>query len=270
MLGLQRKPRAAGRWFRFRYVSRYYAARIKPALPWLIRSRETSNFTYDLTPRNLEHLAHMLAVATARPKQVMALYLRELLDDAELKSAVLRRVAELPSEAAGIDATAKFGRRVGWYALVRALKPRVVVETGVEKGMGAVVLCAALLRNRAEGHAGRYLGTDIDSAAGMLLCEPYSAMGRILYGDSIESLMALEESVDLFINDSDHSAEYEAQEYRVIEPKLTDGAMIVADNAHVSDELLRFAESSGRKFLFFREEPAEHWYLGAGIGLAYH
>ena len=91
----------------------------------------------------------------------------------------------------------------------------------------------------------------------------------ILYGDSIESLAKLDESIDLFINDSDHSAEYEALEYRTIAPKLSERAIIIADNAHVTDELMRFSRASGRRFMFFREEPADHWYLGAGIGLSF-
>jgi len=50
-------------------------------------------------------------------------------------------------------------------------------------------------------------------------------MGKILYGDSITSLKTLSEPIDLFINDSDHSAEYEAREYQVIEPLLSEDAL---------------------------------------------
>jgi hypothetical protein len=94
-------------------------------------------------------------------------------------------------------------------------------------------------------------------------------MGTILYGDSIDSLTALDVTVDVFVNDSDHSAEYEGREYRVIASKLSERAVIIADNAHVTDELLKFSRETGRQFLFFREEPANHWYLGAGIGLSF-
>jgi hypothetical protein len=123
------------------------------------------------------------------------------------------------------------------------------------------------MRNAQEGFHGRYLGTDIDPAAGGLFCEPYDAMGTILY--PIESLSVLDATIDLLINDSDHSAEYEGREYRVIAPQLSEQAIIVGDNAHVTDELLKFSREAGRQFLFFSEEPANHWYLGAGIGLSY-
>ena len=93
------------------------------------------------------------------------------------------------------------------------------METGVDKGLGSCVLSAALLRNHAEGHPGRYLGTDINPQAGWLFQGPYRKAGQILYGDSIESLQCLEGPIDLFINDSDHSAEYEEREYACITSK---------------------------------------------------
>jgi hypothetical protein len=261
-----------GQWrllvYRASYVGRYYWGRARIALPWLVQSRETSNFTYDLTPRNQAHLAELLAVALKRKPAEIAGYIGELVADEALKAAVTARVGQLGRDS-GLDPDARFGRRVGWYAIARAIKPRVVVETGVEKGLGAVVLCRALLRNAEEGHPGRYYGTDIDRAAGMLLVEPYRAAGTILYGDSIDSLTALDATIDFFINDSDHSAEYEAREYGVVASKLAPEAVIVGDNAHVSDALLTFSRSQGRHFLFFREEPADHWYLGAGIGLSF-
>lgn len=169
------------------------------------------------------------------------------------------------------DAEARYGRRIGWYAIVRALKPRVVVETGVDKGLGSCVLTAAILRNRVEGHPGEYFGTDIDVDAGYLLDDRYATAGRIriLYGDSIESLARLDKDIDLFINDSHHSADYEAREYAIVAKHLSPGAILLGDNAHVSPALPEFARQSGRRFLFFHEQPADHWYPGAGIGAAY-
>jgi hypothetical protein len=82
------------------------------------------------------------------------------------------------------------------------LKPGLVVETGVDKGLGSVVLASALRRNRAEGFPGEYLGNDINPHAGFLLQETYALGGCIAIGDSIEMLKKLEANIDLFINDS--------------------------------------------------------------------
>jgi hypothetical protein len=255
-------------WYRATYVTRHVAARAKRAVVWLANSRETSNFTYDLTPRNESHLAEALAMVTGKPAAELLRYIGELHEDAELERTVTSRVTALGPDC-GIDPVARFGRRVGWYALARAIKPAVIVETGVEKGLGAMVLCAALLRNAQEGRAGRYFGTDIDPGAGALFVAPYNSTGAILYGDSIASLTALNTEIDLFINDSDHSAEYESREYQVVASKLSVNAVVIGDNAHVSDALLRFSHEAGRRFLFFREDPAEHWYPGAGIGFSF-
>jgi predicted O-methyltransferase YrrM len=152
---------------------------------------------------------------------------------------------------------------------VRATKPKKVVETGVEKGLGSCVIAAALKKNAEEGSQGIAYGTDINPAAGYLVGGVYAPYSKIFYGDSIESLKTLEGPIDLFINDSDHSAEYEAREYDTIEPKLSSGALVLGDNAHVTDKLLLFAEKTRRSFLYFQERPSGHWYPGAGIGIAF-
>src|SRR5271154_4330663 len=92
---------------------------------------------------------------------------------------------------------------------------KALIETGVDQGMGAVVLCSALSRNALEGHPGKYYGTDINPDAGYYLQPPYSNHGQILYGDSLKSLEGLSCAVDLFINDSHHSEIYEEAEYEL-------------------------------------------------------
>lgn len=238
------------------------------AVRWLFTSRETTNFTYDLELDSKRYLASMIADVTAKPHSEILGYIAELENDPDLREHIVSETAA--SDFSHIaDANACFGRRIGWYAFVRALKPKVVVETGVDKGLGACVLTAALMRNRQEGFKGRYFGTDINSAAGYLLSGPYAELGTILYGDSIESLRKIEEQIDLFINDSDHSADYEAEEYEVIEDKLSEQAVIIGDNAHISNRLLEFALKTERHFLYYQEKPVNHWYPGAGIGAAF-
>jgi len=244
-------------WFavprRLRFAYRYYGDKLGRIPAWAWEGRELDNFTYDLTDKNKGDLAAMIAVVTGAPPSAVRTYL----DEPE---------QELGSHYGGSNG---FGRRLGWYAIVRIAKPRIVIETGVHRGLGAAVLCAALKRNAEEGHEGRYYGTDINTGAGDLLLDPWRQFGEILYGDSIASLEAFRGQVDLFINDSDHSAEYEYREYRTILPKLSDRAILLADNAHVSESLRRFSEEEGRKYLFFREEPREHWYPGGGIGVSF-
>ena len=167
------------------------------------------------------------------------------------------------------DLRVDFGRRLGWYAFARVLKPKIIIETGVDKGIGSVLLCSALLKNKEEGYHGYFYGTDIHPQAGYLLTGIYSEVGKILYGDSIETLSKFNEKIDLFINDSDHSADYEYREYITIKDKIADNAVILGDNSHVTDKLAVFSDETKRNFLFFREEPSMHWYPGAGIGISF-
>lgn len=253
---------------RLKVAMSYYEPALRDIFDWLLRSEEESNFTYGLTQRNLEYLTAFVAVITKVPASAVRAYINELIGDNALRSHidVLLRQPEVYMP---MDLLWDFGRRLGWYAAVRALKPRLVVETGVAQGLGAVVLCSALLRNGAEGAPGRYLGTDIDRKAGYLLTDPYRAVGTIAYGDSIATLSALNVGIDIFINDSDHSADYELREYRTITPRLNAASLILGDNSHSTDSLYKFAMESGRQFLFFPEKPANHWYPGAGIGAAF-
>lgn len=236
-------------------------------MSWLLTSREYTNFTYDLTGLNKRYLAAFVSQVTAVDYQTILGHMRELEDDHNLRN----HIRKLTRRGNGKEQPngPYFGRRLGWYAIVRTIKPRVVVETGVDKGLGSCILASALMRNSEEGYPGCYYGTDINPDAGQLLAKPFASFGKILYGDSIESLAKINTPIDLFINDSDHSADYEAREYRTVENKLSESAIVLSDNAHATGELLRFAERTGRQFLFFKEEPQGHWYPGAGIGAAF-
>lgn len=253
---------------RARVLGGYLYPPFREGVRWLWSSRETTNFTYNLTVKNRGYLCSMLSVVTGLPARDFNTCMLELENDGQLRDHVARTTAG-SRFAHKADTQARFHKRLGWYALARMLKPRVIVETGVDKGLGAVVLCAALRRNRSEGWAGRYFGTDLNPDAGYLLCGEYRKFGEILYGDSLESLRSMREPIDLFINDSDHSAAYEAAEYEAVHPLLSEDGVIVGDNSHVTAVLHDFSIRHGRSFLFWKEEPSGHWYPGGGIGLSF-
>ncbi len=253
---------------RIYYASKLYNYRYGQILKWGIQSNEDTNFTYNLTDENLKYMACMLAVVLDKDYQTIAGYLREANEDQTLKTHIAEQIKRSALRKFA-DSEVRFARRLGWYAFVRVMKPKVVIETGVDKGLGAVLLCAALLKNKAEGHPGRYYGTDINPEAGYLLAGQYRETGEILYGDSIGSLSALTTTIDLFINDSDHSAEYEYREYQTIRHLLTEQSIILGDNSEVSSSLVNFSLETGRQFLFFQEQPKAHWYPGGGIGISF-
>jgi predicted O-methyltransferase YrrM len=249
-------------------ASRYANKKYCQVLRWGFKSNEFTNYTYHLTELNMTYLTNTIALVTGKDYNTVLGYINEALHDEVLNNYISEETQKSPF-GRWADKEVRFGRRLGWYAFARIIKPKVIVETGVDKGLGSVLLCAALLRNREEGYEGKFYGTDINPEAGYLLSGKYKEVGEILYGDSIESLKKFPYKIDLFINDSDHSKEYEYQEYITIKDLLTDNSVVLGDNSHITDKLVKFSRETGRNFVFFGEKPKDHWYPGAGIGISY-
>lgn len=244
----------------------YLLPQLFQGIAWSFKRTETSNFYYDLTKRNQRELAHLVAlVSKISPSEAMK-YIDEVSSDSQLPSHIR---STLSKDTSMKDSSMLLGRRVGWYAFVRALKPKLVIETGVHQGIGAVTIIRALEKNSEEGYPGKYLGTDIDPQAGVLVTGKFLETGQVLFGDSITTLQSSADEIDLFVNDSDHSAQYEAQEYEVIHKRLSKGAVILGDNSHATSSLLDYSARHHRNFLLFRESPKDHWYPGAGIGVSF-
>ena len=246
---------------------RYIGPQVKNWLFWVFTSNADSNFTYELTDRCKVNLAASLASLLRKDYADISGYFHEIETDAEFASHIRRLWFDHP-ERNRTDEAPLVGRRMVWYAIARATKPRIIVETGVDQGMGAVVLCAALARNALEGKPGQYFGTDINREAGYFLQSSYASYGQVLYGDSLGSLNTMAETIDLFINDSDHSESYELAEYELIKTKISPSAILLGDNSHVTSKLAEFSMREGRRFVFLSEEPANHWYRGAGVGIS--
>jgi hypothetical protein len=254
--------------YRTQFALGYFRKPLSYLFKWLVHSRETTNFTYDLEEKNKRYLASLIAdVVDADFVAIMA-YFKEIEEDGDLR----KHIADATRRsdwAITADKDVRLGSRIGWYAIARAMKPQITIEAGVDKGLGSCVIAAALRRNALEGYAGRYYGLDINPKAGYLLSGDYANYGSMLYGDSVQSLQQFDGVIDLYISDSDHSAEYEAREYAAITNKLSDRAIILGDNSHVTDKLLEFSLATNRRFAYFHEKPFEHWYPGGGCGMSY-
>src|SRR4051812_28594469 len=254
--------------FRLKGAMSVTLPRVAQGVGWTFRSREHYNYSYELEPLNVEYLASFVSVITGANLSTVRGYIREIEGDQRLREHVVT-LNSRTRERYVADREARFGRRMGWYALVRASKPKIVVETGVDKGLGSVVLAAALMRNAQEGQPGKLFGLDINPSAGYLLAPPYDEVGKIVYGDSLASIAAMSDPIDFFIHDSDHSEEHEWNEFQAVKPKLAKGALVLSDNSDMTSKLLEFAQQTGREFLYFAEKPKNHWWPGDGIGVAF-
>lgn len=244
----------------------YYSKKLEEIEDWSSSRTEFSNFYYELEESNLMDLASLLALILNVKYELVMYYFSEVRNDGSLHSHIAKYFAQNSKLR---DSKAEYARRIGWYAIARILKPATIVETGVAQGMGSCILSLALLKNSKEGAEGIYYGTDIDPHAGGMYSQPYSNFGKIIYGDSIQSLKKLNVTVDLFINDSNHDFDYERGEYEAIKKNLNQKSFILGDNSHVSDSLRNFSIANNREYVFFREVPKDHWYPGAGIGISF-
>jgi hypothetical protein len=250
-------------------VAKHDARILRTSARWLFTSREHHNYTYDLTKISREHLAWFVSTSCDVPVARVREYFAEIEGDDGLRRHIEGAVVASPRRGLA-DREVRYGRRIGWYAIVRARKPAHVVETGVDKGLGTVVLAAALLRNAAEGRPGRLTSLDITPEAGYLAkAAPWNAVVGLVIGDSLASIAALDRPVDLFLHDSDHHMVHERREFDAVEKLLAPGAMLMTDNVTMTTVLAEHAERTGRRFLAYRETPADHWFPGDGIGLAW-
>lgn len=261
-LGILRVRRC---FLRIKIVYSHFSARISNSLKWVTMDTEYSNFYYHLSQISIENLAQSTAAICKISVEDVDRYFEELLDDENLAHHIKTGFKLINI---GKDSQVAYGRRIVWYAIIRAKKPRIVVETGVEHGVGACVITAALLRNQSEGFFGRYIGTELNEKSGKLLSGKYASVGEVMFGDSIKTLSGLNLEIDIFVSDSSHDVEYEFQEYSTIANKLNSNSVIISDNAHVSNSLSAFSRKINRDYFFMAEQPLNHWYSGGGVGIS--
>lgn len=134
------------------------------------------------------------------------------------------------------------------YALVRLLRPEIVVETGVGAGVSSWTILAAMEENG----RGRLISIDLPTPNTELLPEVgYLVPGEIRHrwdlriGPSHRVLPeVLEElgEIDIFQHDSRHSYSNQLREYRTAWPFIRSDGMLVSDD--VSNDALHDASRS--------------------------
>lgn len=140
------------------------------------------------------------------------------------------------------------------YAAIRALKPGLIVETGIANGVSSAYLLLAIKKNgRGRLHsvglgepeflpAGREAGW----FAPKWLREPW----QIHLGDAREILPGLLSrlgEIDVFIHDSLHTYEHMLWEFQTAHPFLRPGALLLADDALWNTAFRDFADTTGSR-----------------------
>lgn len=134
------------------------------------------------------------------------------------------------------------------YVLVRLLKPKTVVETGV----GAGVSSWTILRAMEDNQVGKLISIDLPTPntellpeVGYLVPDDLRKRWQLLKGPSqklLPSVLSDLTEVDIFQHDSRHSYSNQMSEYLTAWPYINKGGMLVSDD--VSNDALYDASQS--------------------------
>lgn len=131
-----------------------------------------------------------------------------------------------------IPVTPEAGRLL--YSLVRATRPATVVEFGMSFGISAVHLGAAVRDNG----SGRVVTTELSAAKIAAAKKTFVETGlddviTILEGDALSTLESVDGAVDFLLLDGWKDLYLPVIE--LLEPRLSTGALVIADNASSAD-----------------------------------
>jgi predicted O-methyltransferase YrrM len=119
------------------------------------------------------------------------------------------------------------------YALVRAARPGTVVEFGMSLGISAIHLASAV-RDNGEG---RVVTTELSAAKVAAAKKTFAEVGlddliTVLEGDAVATLEKLDGPVDFVLLDG--WKELYVPVLELLEPRLSPGALVVADNTSMA------------------------------------
>lgn len=178
-------------------------------LAYVLFDPELESFSFDLADE--DGVIAALAVALGCPGDELAGYAAETRTDPELNERLTRRVRWRFD----FKRRMPVGSRLAWYVTVRALKPEVIVETGIYMGLGSVVLLCALERNAQEGHPGELISFDTNPLSGWLVRDELHGRWRRVIGlTSTTVAPALAGcSVGMLLHDTAHTEETQRIEF---------------------------------------------------------
>ena len=267
--GWQRRLRRLSRlrWATKAGIVRHYGVRFRErplvCAKYVLLDPEVDSFSYDI--ENGDELAELVARATGVDVADARGWVEETRTDTELNEGLARTVRwrfdfkrHLP-----------LGPRVAWYVLARAIKPAVVVETGIQDGLGSLALLRALHHNAAEGSPGRLISFDTDEEAGWLVPERVRGSWTRVQGRTDDALepAVRDLTIDLFIHDTPHTAEIQTHEFGVALAHASRRIAMIDGSGGQYPVLRELCERNGGTHLHFRERPRDHFYPAPGIGI---
>jgi predicted O-methyltransferase YrrM len=140
------------------------------------------------------------------------------------------------------------------YALARAIRPHVIVETGVANGISSSYWLLACHMNC----MGHLYSVDIDrgeylpagKATGWIVPEYLRARWTLELGDAqdvLPKILGQVGNVDIFVHDSCHSYEHMKFEFDRAYPHIRPGGLLLSDDVEFNNAFSEFAEAAHPK-----------------------
>jgi hypothetical protein len=201
---------------RLRWITKYRLMRSFKAevgmprrLAYVLFDPELESFSFELADER--GVIKALAVALGCPEDELAGYAAETHRDPELNE----RLAHHVRWRLDFKRRMPIGSRLASYVTARALKPELVVETGIYMGLGSLVLLRALERNTQEGHPGELMSFDTNPVAGRLVREELRGRWHRVIGLTSDTLpRALRgHRVGILFHDTSHTEEIQRLEF---------------------------------------------------------
>lgn len=146
----------------------------------------------------------------------------------------------------GADLFAK--KVLNQYAIVRALAPDCVVETGIANGVSSLYLLLALQKNRHGTLHSIGLADPVHlppgKDPGWIVPQWLRAPWQVHLGDAraiLPALLSQLGSIGIFIHDSLHTYDHMMWEFETAYPHLQSGGLLVSDDALWNDAFREFA-----------------------------
>jgi predicted O-methyltransferase YrrM len=157
--------------------------------------------------------------------------IRQRFDGIDMSTATAQERADALSDVY-MPVTPEAGRLL--YSLVRATRPQTVVEFGMSLGLSGIHLASAVKDNG----SGRVVTTELSAAKIETAKANFAEAGladvvTVLEGDALETLTTLDGTVDFVLLDG--WKEFYLPVIKLLEPRLSPGTLIVADNTNMAD-----------------------------------
>jgi Methyltransferase domain len=256
---------------RLRWITKYQLMRkyatdvsLRHRLAYVLLDPETESFSYEVD--NRAELIEALSTALGRPESEFLAYAVEVDRDPELNALLTRHVRRRFD----VKHRLALGHRLAWYVMARALKPELIVETGIYDGLGSLALLRALERNQREGSPGGLISIDSNPNAGSIVRDEIRANWRRITGLTSECLLPAiaGRRVGMLFQDTLHTEENQRFEFTAALSHAAHGVVLIDCSGGSAPVLRHIAAEQHGAYHRVPVRSRNHIYPGLDITFA--